>query len=297
MFIIDYLRQYQGQNLYYCPNPGNAGDALIAYATFVLFKKLNLDINIISLDNVPNLTDQIVIYGGGGNFIPIYDDCLKFCRQYHTQVKKLIILPHTIEDTELLPEFGSNVDILCRERQSYEHVQQIANKVNAYLCPDLVLNLTSAEISDLLATEFIFSHTLTLNLQQKLLEFELLKHRHTELRRQYSQKPLILHCFRTDLEKTAISIPENNVDLSLAVPNFLSFIDTHPEWLGYSVKELFNFILHYDVVVTNRLHVAMVACLLNKSVQLYPNNYWKVRAVYEYSLGTRFFPKLQWMYD
>jgi len=42
MFVMihDYLRQYQGQKIFYCPNEGNAGDALIAYATLELFKEL-----------------------------------------------------------------------------------------------------------------------------------------------------------------------------------------------------------------------------------------------------------------
>jgi len=38
-------------------------------------------------------------------------------------------------------------------------------------------------------------------------------------------------------------------------------------------------------VITNRLHSAIVSCLLGKKVTLLPNSYHKNRAVWEYSLS------------
>jgi hypothetical protein len=34
-----FLKKYSQQQVAYCANPGNAGDAIITYSTFLLFEK------------------------------------------------------------------------------------------------------------------------------------------------------------------------------------------------------------------------------------------------------------------
>lgn len=64
------------------------------------------------------------MYGGGGNLIPAYREGADFIETQHRRAKKLIVLPRTIDGhDELLQSLGSNVDIICREPLSYEHVQ------------------------------------------------------------------------------------------------------------------------------------------------------------------------------
>jgi hypothetical protein len=41
-------------------------------------------------------------------------------------------------------------------------------------------------------------------------------------------------------------------------------------------------------VHTNRLHVAIGAMKLGKSVKLYGNNYFKIRAIYDYSIKDKY---------
>ena len=75
--------------------------------------------------------------------------------------------------------------------------------------------------------------------------------------------------FRTDKESAnRLEIPASNLDLSLR-GNHLS-----------DVRQFFEEINRFAVVYTDRLHVSIAACLLEKEVHLYPGSYFKNRAVY-----------------
>ncbi len=45
---------------------------------------------------------------------------------------------------------------------------------------------------------------------------------------------------------------------------------------------IFKYLSKYEVINTNRLHIAIVGSMLNKKVNFYNNSYYKNRAVYEY---------------
>lgn len=82
----------------------------------------------------------------------------------------------------------------------------------------------------------------------------------------------ILNAFRSDKESILVKYPELNNDLS---------------YNGYATKPLDEFIevlQKYEKVNTDRLHVAIGAALLGKQVQLFPNSYYKNKAVFDYSL-------------
>lgn len=49
----------------------------------------------------------------------------------------------------------------------------------------------------------------------------------------------------------------------------------------------------FDQIVTNRLHIGILAGLLHKEVDFYPNNYFKNKAVYEFSMRDQF-PHVRW---
>lgn len=87
----------------------------------------------------------------------------------------------------------------------------------------------------------------------------------------------ILFAYRTDAEasSSARSCVRGNRDLSLE-GNAMSPLDHIVEVLG-----------RYERVFTDRLHIGIAASLLDCEVVLYPNSYYKNRAVYEYSLVSR----------
>lgn len=90
-----------------------------------------------------------------------------------------------------------------------------------------------------------------------------------------------LNAFRSDCESIIKFIPESNIDIS---------------YNGYATKPLNDFleiIDNYHQVNTDRLHVAITSVLLGKKVNLYPNSYFKNKAVFEYSLSS--FPNINFI--
>jgi exopolysaccharide biosynthesis predicted pyruvyltransferase EpsI len=82
----------------------------------------------------------------------------------------------------------------------------------------------------------------------------------------------ILNVFRSDVESVLDKKPESNNDLS---------------YNGYATKpldELIGVLQECAQVNTDRLHIAIGATLLGKKVKLFPNSYFKNKAVFDYSL-------------
>ncbi len=101
-----------------------------------------------------------------------------------------------------------------------------------------------------------------------------------------------LNCFRLDTERTRVNIPDDNLDLS-QIYGF-GALDENMVFLASS--RLVNFVSHYDQVNTNRLHIALAAALLGKSVNFHPNSYFKNESVYRHSMSVQF-PVVKWNND
>lgn len=91
----------------------------------------------------------------------------------------------------------------------------------------------------------------------------------------------VLNIFRSDKESIIDEKPKDNEDLS------------HN---GYAMKPLDDLISTLEKaseINTDRLHIAICGVLLGKQVQLYPNSYYKNKAVFEYSLSQ--FPNISFI--
>ena len=92
---------------------------------------------------------------------------------------------------------------------------------------------------------------------------------------EFSRIPIgsgVLNAFRLDNESILNTLPESNNDLS---------------YNGYATKpldELIGVLQKYAQVNTDRLHIAIGSTLLGKQVKLFPNLYYKNKAVFDYSL-------------
>ncbi len=83
--------------------------------------------------------------------------------------------------------------------------------------------------------------------------------------------------FRTDSESTGkIKIPASNLDISSMGRTYARAYD------------FINEISKYNVIYTDRLHVAIVASLLEKELHLFSGNYFKNRAVFNTSIKPNF---------
>ena len=247
--LCDFLRRYKDQEVIYIPNPGNAGDSIIAYGTLLVFRDAGLrwtfgDIN-------ETYAGKTLFYAGGGN-LGLYTNCITFLER-NKDLNHIVVLPHTIIDADdVLRGLGDNITIICRERTSFEYVKSIKPR-HVYLSKDFAFYIRDLDAY----------HN--------------------------PSATSVLNSFRTDNEKTTIPIPEDNLDISYLISlkdakNNTCNVDS----IVKITDCMFGCISKFGTVNTNRLHVAIAASLLGKRVHFYPNCYHKNRSVYEYSMRDRF---------
>lgn len=245
--VAGFLKKYSNQEIVYCANPGNAGDAIIAHATFQLFDKLNIRPEIIRHTDV--VSDKILFYSGGGNLVEgRYRHAYQFINNNFRQNKEIILLPHTVHGYRELLLSAKNLTVICREKSSYQYLSSIGFPGGKlYLAHDMAFGLSKDEF------------------------------------RGFSKKGEgVANCFRTDQEsKRAIDIPIDNLDISLSWNGELWH---RPDFAKNVTHSLACYLSAFDIVKTDRLHMAILAAKLGKKVLLYPNNYYKIKAVYEFSM-------------
>jgi exopolysaccharide biosynthesis predicted pyruvyltransferase EpsI len=288
--IKDYLSALpRNERLYYFANPGNAGDAQIALAAYQLFRELGIEYCIVDVSQPFDPAGKTMVYSGGGNRVEYYNTARTVIEKYYPSVKKLVILPHTIRGNEdLLSGFRSNVDIICRERVSYEHVRKHARQANVLLMDDLAFNLDAGSIlgAPLLRADGRFR---ALILRDFLLGFLVPA-------RQFSRVVLqpaewnTLNAFRKDVESSQRFPRGDSIDLA----TLFGYGTDSEELAFYVTRRILRTINRYQRIRTDRLHMCIAAAKLGKEVEFFSNNYYKCEAVYRYSIQDRF-PHVHWM--
>jgi hypothetical protein len=202
--LSTYLDQFRGESLLYRPCPGDGGDALTAAATLQLFDRCGLDVELWSENAIPE--GRTIFFGGGGNLTPAYREAATFIETYHRNAKKLIVLPQTIDGHEdLLRGLGPNVDVICREPLSFEHVRKVRGEQDLYLADDLALSL---DVRAVLNEGFpdLQGHPRQGKYQRRQARLNrrlFALRRYSEIRSLFSRHGMkTLSCLRGDVEKT-----------------------------------------------------------------------------------------------
>jgi exopolysaccharide biosynthesis predicted pyruvyltransferase EpsI len=297
--IHEYLGQFTGRDVIYLPNPGNAGDSVMAAATYQALERARARYRIPSLRSF-DPAGQFILYGGGGNLYGKGRHAYRTLDKVHRTAKHLTILPHTIKDVdELLSDFGSNVTIIARERVTFEYISGLSRRYETLLMDDLAFSL---DLDRLLKGGDRFSRPAMLS--DFVISRILRNSGHTSfdnVKRYLNPGPIaaelearapggVLNCFRLDGEATDIAIPPDNIDLPIVYMYGVS-----PAPVAYhAARSMIETLSKFDEVRTNRLHVAISCGLIGKKTIFYPNNYFKCRAVWEYSMAHRF-PHITWM--
>jgi exopolysaccharide biosynthesis predicted pyruvyltransferase EpsI len=249
--IKSLLESYHSRyKLVYKANPGNAGDGVIASATYDFFERNELPFSKYRKENKYSSLDHVLIFGGGGNLIEgLYSEGKQFIEQNLNNFHRIIIMPSTIKGYDEF--FRKNIDkllILCREEISFDYIQSLGYESgkNVLLTDDMAFYL---------------------DLSKYMSFVEPVKN--------------IASCFRTDSESLTGEWRDNNHDISLTWNGdywdniYLS---------RNSTRCMINFLEEFNTINTDRLHVAILASLLGKEVNFHPNSYYKNEAVYNYSL-------------
>jgi exopolysaccharide biosynthesis predicted pyruvyltransferase EpsI len=263
----------------YFPNPGNAGDALIATATWQCFDRVEIKPRVTRPRNFPHHAD--IILGGGGNLVPPYrftTDALQACLD--KQVRRCLLLPHTIRGNEaLLNRLDERFTLLCRDTTSLAHVRQHAPRAHSQLVDDMALGL---DIEALQQRTQTFSHRLSLLVDRVWVK------RGRRWRRAVSrQQPDTegqLKILRSDAEAKIEQSESRNKDL---MGFYLSRCEKRAGCDQVSM-DLINLLGRVKSVLTDRLHVALPATLLGLEVDILDNNYGKLSIVWKTSLEGRY---------
>lgn len=262
--------------IYYYPNNGNAGDALINMGFYTLAAKYNLNYELISYDLIHKIKDgDYVLVAGGGCLVPEWDSTPKFVRAINQLLikVKLVILPHSIREVdEIITNLPDNTIIFCREKYSYDYCCSKSNASEVYLDDDI------AFFTDLNIFKKPNSPDFKLNINYKNIIRKIFIYYH----KIFSIKRNIIFAMRTDKESN------DKINVKRILINDFSLVSSfgageYQESL-YSSREFLNLINLYDEIHTDRLHVSIGAALLGKKVIIYNNGYYKCKGVYEKSM-------------
>jgi exopolysaccharide biosynthesis predicted pyruvyltransferase EpsI len=304
--IAAYLQPLSGRKVLYCPNPGNAGDSLIASATYQLFEHAGVQHQTVEWDEDFDATGQTLLYGGGGNLTTQYRQARHFLERHHGSAQRLILLPHTVEGhADLLHQLGGNVEVLCREKRSLAWVREQTDGPKVHLAEDLAFHLDIQQVmtNERVAGERAMAAMAMSMMRSALRRFSPWGERFASawrLKRAWTMNVMglkgllwidreVLHALRVDAESTEVPVPCHNVDVSRVFEYGVS----PPDVAFQASAAMLSYVNAFQHVITNRLHGCIAAALLGKTVDFYANSYYKNEAVYAFSIKERY-PAVRW---
>jgi exopolysaccharide biosynthesis predicted pyruvyltransferase EpsI len=274
-----WLRDFaaRARDLCYVPNIGNAGDALIASATWQLFDTIGLQPRVVSAALISE--GASVIYAGGGNLTPHYHNCARFLRRcMSVGVKEAVVLPHTIRGhAQLLEQLDERFTLVCRDLPSLEWCTATATTAKIMFAHDLALALDIPRLQRRCRGVLPFADLIIRTGKARRFHSYLRWRRHTQ-----SVHPVngTLRVFRADVEAVSRHPGDRVQDIPGAYVS--EFVDRVEH--DFVARDLLDTVGRADVIVTNRLHVGIAGALLGKRVKFYDNSYGKIRDVYQSSL-------------
>lgn len=250
------VAELKAQPFCWVANAGNAGDALIALGTFHFFDRYGLTPTLVRQSELEKIRAfDLIVFGGGGNLIPNYSDGITFLEYAAALGKQIVVLPHTTfgRESELI-KLSKNLRIFLREKWSFDDLVACGfPRDRLGLADDLALSIEGRFFST----------------------------------RARTPSRTVAHCLRMDSESdhAFTPIPLDNYDISATWIGDLWHSRAHTEAV---VKTLEAYLNQFETVVTDRLHIAILAGLLGLEVRFFQNSYYKNEAVYQYSLRHKF---------
>lgn len=284
---LETLLQSRGKFVFYSQN-GNMGDLLIGEGTRQLFSRLGLQYWTHGEDKLPD--KYTLVHSGGARFTSNWckiDDAIHdLCNEH---VEKCIILPHSFYNVdELLAHFDDRHIIFCRDKYSYEYCKTKCIKSQVYLSDDMAFYLRLIDVRPV-STENAEGYCITPDECETLesIKHGLFKTMHDRVQAATISATLngkekkIAFLLRTDSEKGVIlSCP-----LAYDIPIAWHTTGSNMMFNGNILRQFSHAIKQAEVIVSDRLHVCIMAYLSGREVYMLDNNYRKLSGVYEQSLA------------
>jgi exopolysaccharide biosynthesis predicted pyruvyltransferase EpsI len=270
----------------YMPNRGNAGDSLIAAATWQVFERLHMT-HCIETGGRIGAGDN-VIYAGGGNLIPEYKQARRTIQEcMRANVRSFILLPHSICGNEdLLRQMDDRFHLFCRERQSYAHACRFAKHAQVYLTHDLVFGLDLKALNERTRGSLprILIRLAADSGLPTLAAYLWWRVGILAVRPQQAGEMRLMRLMRVDVESRHSGAYPRRYDLS---SKHQSAYRRRCEAELVS-RDFFHVLDCADHIVSDRLHVCIGAALLGKKVTMLDNSYGKNGSVFLTSMQQNF---------
>lgn len=289
-----FISSVGGRPLTIIPNCGNAGDSLINHAAYSLASNLGISYK---YDNPRQLkevsSDRCYLLMANGALVGnrhIFDDVI----QHINGKAPIILFSATISDRdELLKSLHTDTVIVCREPVTYEYVVSIRNDITVILSEDATMSIAdgSAKLPKRSNAGYclqVFRSMLKSLYCGKSITTPIIPENYVMF--DDMSKPY-LSAYRLDGEKTSISLPDDNLDLSI----LLSSRRTDPKGSEAAAYLFLEVLKSVPRVKTNRLHVAIGCCLAGTNCDVSANSYFKVKAIYDHSLSRRYSDIASWL--
>lgn len=277
--IAQALRDCGNEPIVYVPNPGNAGDALIALGTYILFEKLGIRWERGEPRGV--YPGRAVVYGGGGSLIGLYPNSINFLKSNHRVCRRLILLPHTIR------AFGDEISamddrcvLFARDLESHDYASGFARGARIDIGHDMAFMISR---QDLVSRRFDLDFLSRPEIRLAWLKMVTKVIWHLKVRDSR------LQAMRGDREAPPdTDLPEANFDLSamFSTGHLMGVSESHmsPSICATTAKILQIILERASIVDTNRLHIAVLSALLGRNLIMRDNSYGKNSGVYDHSM-------------
>lgn len=286
--MVQYLRELG--EFYFWPNNGNLGDYLLAEAARQLFREYGVVWRPYDPENPPQEESYVLVYGGGGRFVPHWGGVDRILKHLvRPAVRRCLIMPHSINGIDdFVKALDARHTVFCREWKTYAYCRALNSQAKFLLGHDVGLSLKVAQLPSLdtlRAPQAIDGEEAAQ--QYAIMSGRGMRRVWFHVRRATVVAPStgrkVAFMLRTDKEKSVAAASEWSFDLSALwngscqetacgahLMRFMADITTYP-----------------DVVVTDRLHVAIMSMHTGRVVYMLDNDYGKLSGVYENSLNHR----------
>jgi exopolysaccharide biosynthesis predicted pyruvyltransferase EpsI len=231
----------------FVPNAGNIGDGIINLACLNFLESAFETVNVVSMRETPT-SDHVFVGGGGNLFEGLYGAAAGLLAGLEARQHVGFFPVSVAGHTDLLRARGPRLRLLCREAVTFESLGALLPQAGLRLTHDAAFALS---VGDLIGSDDI-----------------------PAARRGSTGVYL-----RQDEE--AVAARARGFDLTGQHGSTWTDRAEIAEW----VERVASACLRHQAIVTDRLHVAIVAALLERRVVLLPNRTFKNRAVFEASLS------------
>ena len=276
----------------YLNNLGNLGDLLIAEGTRQRFAKLKVEWREYDENNLPDTFN--LVFAGGAKITKEWGTASKELPLLtDKKINRCLILPHSINGAD---DFLANLDaryvLALREKYSLAYCREHALKVaEMHLFDDMAINLDMEQVKrECVDLSSVRMQDLSSDEEKKA--FKMLQNGFADKLKSGVRSSTVSSLLGNEMKRIAFLMRQDKEAAGLYPASHTFDISSVWYTTGKAMRFNTNILLAFsdamkeaDVIVTDRLHVAIMAWHSGREVYMLDNSYKKLSGVYEQSLS------------